>query len=144
MILGRFLSIELESFLENTFSLVIPKHLQDTTVLKSGRFDLVCHDIYSFILGTFAIAALCLPFYCTYVWTYNIFCRLKRKNAVRRRTNSGLNNQLRGFDGIFDDEEHDEQESLSWARKLQLFITTWWLMRGKNYLERVNSVFAND
>ena len=141
MLIGRFLTVNGELWLESVYSINIPKQLQTGHILPSGRTDLVCHDIYSFLFGVALLALIYIPFFFVYHSIYAKFFRLERKNALRR-TNSDPSNNLRGYVGIFDPEE-SEQSSLNVLTKIRLGLTTWWLIKGKRYLKKVYFIQYN-
>jgi hypothetical protein len=104
-------------------------------MLPSGRHDLVCHDIYAFLLGAVVLAVIFFPLQLTFNFIYVSFFRISRKNALRR-SNSERSNDLRGYVGIFEPEE-EMPEPLNLVTRIKLGLITWWLVRGKRYLKKV-------
>jgi hypothetical protein len=140
VVLGRFLTLKTESWLEEYYSIVIPRQLQDRIILPSGRHDLVCHDIYAFLLGAAVLAFIFFPLQLIFNFIYVSFFRISRKNALRR-SNSERANNLRGYIGILEPEE-EMPEPLHLMTRIKLGLITWWLVRGKRYLKKV-LLFSN-
>lgn len=136
VILGRFLTLEGEIWLERHFSIDIPRHLQDKTMLPSGRTDLICHDIYSLFCGFVFCAIIYFPLRWLYHSIYVSPFRLPRQNALRRSNSAGGSN-LRGYVGILESEEAETQ--LTIVEKIRLGLITWYLVTGRKYLNKVCS-----
>jgi hypothetical protein len=101
--------------------------------LMSGRTDLVCHDVYSYILGFVICALIFFPL----SWLFNLirfgYRGLKRRNAVRRRSLTQQGSQS-SMDGEEEPENFPARSSL--YTKLRLTLITWWLVTGRKALQK--------
>ncbi len=129
MLLGRFLTIKAESWLEEHYFVNIPRQLQDIIMLPSGRNDLVCHDIYAFLVGVAVLSVILFPLQLISNLIYVSFFRISRKSALRRSNSERLNV---GGNGIL-----LLPEPLTFMTRIKLGVVTWWFVRGKRYVKKV-------
>lgn len=129
MITGRYLTFHIEQFLRaySELGVTLPSTAHQ---LYSGRTDLVCHDIYSYLLGSLTLGAIYIP--TRFFWSVSTFgwTRISRRNAVRRPSRTVRHGEA---DPLISDP----------AAQRNSVIATWWLAHGRRISSQVRIFFIS-
>lgn len=131
LFVGRVLIFEIDVRLLPLLSLDAPIDYK-TRELASKRYDLLCHDIYAYMLGSFVLFLLYMPIrLVASIFRFGV-TKLRRRNAVRRQSHAQptFEELLEYEDDVYRDDR------LPLLVRARLSIVTWWLTKGRRFLKK--------